>query len=380
MMAGQDDIISRLLAARSGAAVSPAITAATKQGLSRTDLSALLSPSMLVGTGVVDTSALGTGLQNYYNKLIEDELARFTQETAAAEAAAGAAPVRPRPPQPSATASNIVNKWQTWTSNNYSPIAGGVADLLNQAGMGASGSEAVDSWFAGLDANAQAVMGTKLGELKADLDTVQKEGIDFSVRNRIYQEDLADFEDKQATYEATLEAKRGTVAPVSDPDMAAAWAQYAKDIGVPGLGALPSPMETYQFTPEDVRAVRKPTQRGTTMNLLESMLQRRGQARPQGRPTGLPPAQAAPDVLRSGQGPRSAITASEQKAAEASALRTAMERRAAMDPLDIMAAGYRMMDQSKARSLGRQAAAQGRTPLQDVLDEMIRYGVLEASQ
>jgi len=379
-----EDIISQLLAARSGAAVSPTISSATTSGLSRTDLSALLSPQLLVGTGLVGTGQLSAGLQEYYNKLIEDELARFAKDQAAAAVTAGPEPVAPRVPQASAVAGNIANKWSEWTAREYPNLADSIATLISQAGSGAGGADAVDALMARLgsmDKNAAAVLGPNIAELKSDLETVKSEGIDFASRMRKYNEDLADFEDEKKTYQAKVDAIAGTVAPVSTPDMGSAWAEYAKEIGVPGLGSLPSPLETYQFTPEDVRAVRKPTQKGTTMNLLETMLQRRGQARrPVPRPTGLPPMSAGPEVLQSGQGPRSAITASEQANAARMLERQAMERRAAMDPLDIMAQGYKMMAESKARSLGRQAQASGRSPLQDALNEMIKYGVLEASQ
>jgi hypothetical protein len=378
-MADQD-IISRLLASRVGTAVSPDVIAATQQGLGRTDLSALLSPQLLVGTGAVDTAALGAGLQQYYNRLIEEDLARFEEDTRAAQVAAGKAPVKPLPPQPSAVSANIANKWQNWVDDNMPGLAPVMVQLLTQAGQGAAGGEAVIGVLAGLEKPVADVLGPVVEELQSDLDQVQKQGIEFATRQRIYQEDLADYEVEKQDYDARVRAGEEGVAPLTQPDMAAAWAQYAEDIGVPGLGSLPSPLETYQFTPEDVRAVRKPTQRGTTMNLLESMLQRRGQARPKAQPMGLPPAGELPEVLESGQGPRSAITASEGKRRAMAATRAAMERRAAQDPLDRVAEGFRMMERSKARSLARQAAAQGRTPLQDALNEMIRYGVLEASQ
>jgi len=378
-MADQD-IISRLLASRVGTAVSPDVIAATQQGLGRTDLSALLSPQLLVGTGAVDTAALGAGLQQYYNRLIEEDLARFEEDTRAAQVAAGKAPVKPLPPQPSAVSANIANKWQNWVDDNMPGLAPVMVQLLTQAGQGAAGGEAVIGVLAGLEKPVADVLGPVVEELQSDLDQVQKQGIEFATRQRIYQEDLADYEVEKQDYDARVRAGEEGVAPLTQPDMAAAWAQYAEDIGVPGLGSLPSPLETYQFTPEDVRAVRKPTQRGTTMNLLESMLQRRGRARPKAQPMGLPPAGELPEVLESGQGPRSAITASEGKRRAMAATRAAMERRAAQDPLDRVAEGFRMMERSKARSLARQAAAQGRTPLQDALNEMIRYGVLEASQ
>lgn len=378
-MADQD-IISRLLASRVGTAVSPDVIAATQQGLGRTDLSALLSPQLLVGTGAVDTAALGAGLQQYYNRLIEEDLARFEEDTRAAQVAAGKAPVKPLPPQPSAVSANIANKWQNWVDDNMPGFDPVMVQLLTQAGQGAAGGEAVIGVLAGLEKPVADVLGPVVEELQSDLDEVQKQGIEFATRQRIYQEDLADYEVEKQDYDARVRAGEAAVAPLIQPDMAAAWAQYAEDIGVPGLGSLPSPLETYEFTPEDVRAVRKPTQRGTTMNLLESMLQRRGQARPEAQPMGLPPAGELPEVLESGQGPRSAITASEGKRRAMAATRAAMERRAVQDPLDRVAEGFRMMERSKARSLARQAAAQGRTPLQDALNEMIRYGVLEASQ
>ena len=374
------DIISRLLASRVGTAVSPDVIAATQQGLGRTDLSALLSPQLLVGTGAVDTAALGAGLQQYYNRLIEEDLARFEEDTRAAQVAAGKAPVKPLPPQPSAVSANIANKWQNWVDDNMPGFDPVMVQLLTQAGQGAAGGEAVIGVLAGLEKPVADVLGPVVEELQSDLDEVQKQGIEFATRQRIYQEDLADYEVEKQDYDARVRAGEAAVAPLIQPDMAAAWAQYAEDIGVPGLGSLPSPLETYEFTPEDVRAVRKPTQRGTTMNLLESMLQRRGQARPEAQPMGLPPAGELPEVLESGQGPRSAITASEGKRRAMAATRAAMERRAVQDPLDRVAEGFRMMERSKARSLARQAAAQGRTPLQDALNEMIRYGVLEASQ
>lgn len=376
------DIISRLLASRVGTAVSPDVIAATQQGLGRTDLSALLSPQLLVGTGAVDTAALGAGLQQYLNRLIEEDLARFEEDTRAAQVAAGKAPVKPLPPQPSAVPSNIFNKWRSWTEKNWPGAANKIAELLDQAAQGAAGAESVTGWMQQYEPGSEEgnIIISIQDELGADLNQVQKQGIEFATRQRIYQEDLADYEVEKQDYDARVRAGEAAVAPLIQPDMAAAWAQYAEDIGVPGLGSLPSPLETYQFTPEDVRAVRKPTQRGTTMNLLESMLQRRGQARPEAQPMGLPPAGELPEVLESGQGPRSAITASEGKRRAMAATRAAMERRAAQDPLDRVAEGFRMMERSKARSLARQAAAQGRTPLQDALNEMIRYGVLEASQ
>lgn len=345
-----EEMLAALLAGQVPTSLSPDAIGAVQQGLSRTDLSALLTPALGVGSGVVNEQVLAEGLRNYLMQAMQ---------TAERDYAASQSELLP-PVRPVQTpiVGQIQNKWRAATQND--PELGRLVNtaLLNVYQFGGNPEGELTALEIALGGGQQATgpMGLTAAVqlpagLEEDLRTLVMER-DFNQRaERDYQQDLA--------------AYNQSVAAMPEPaplDYEQLRRDYFSEIGLPALAQLPAPGQQYEFTPEQVLALRKPTQRGTTSTLAESMLaSRREPSRPSGGT-----ASQMPGPIADVSGPSGA--------------RRVLARQAQVDPLEAIVGAERDTARLRAARAGRTLAAQGRTPFQDAMRQLLGIGVLEASQ
>jgi len=335
------DTLNAILAAQSQSSLSPDAINAIQQGLSRTDLAALLTPALGVGTGVVNEAVLAQGLRDY---LLQAQAAA-DRERDAAEAAI-VAPIRP-------VQVPIVGQIQERYRQQFAGTDLGDAintAMLNVYSAGASPEgefAALKALYPATRSRGQVTASPLPAGLKEDLERLADER-DFMQRaERDYAEALAAYEQQRAALPA--------VAPLDYEQLKR---DYFAEIGLPALAQLPIPGQQYEITPQQVLAARKPTQRGTTQSLAESMLLSR-RAQPS-----KPPAAQMPGPVAQIAGPTGA--------------RAVLAKQQQRDLLEGIVAAERDTARLRAERMGPKLAAQGRTPYQDAMRQLLGIGVLEA--
>ena len=232
--AERDSMLAQL-----GGGLYPAATA----GVKRTTLSQLLDPELLTAIGVISPDYLSQALQSYVDTETATQLSEALKDY-------------------DSKVAKVESKYRP-------PVFVSAADQNLRA-------------LAASDPNlADAIAGIQQGVLDADAyaDTLTDEVVRSNVKAfgrdwSNYQQDLLEFQT------IDLPQYNQEKAELGDPPTAESLgitreslkAQFAKDMGIPGLALLPDPGETYKIDPAEMRQFRKPTQAGTDMRLFESML------------------------------------------------------------------------------------------------------------
>jgi len=346
-----EEMLAALLAGQVPTSLSPDAISAVQQGLSRTDLSALLTPALGVGSGVVNEQVLAEGLRNY--------LLQAMQAAERDYAASQSEVLPPVAPVQTPLVGQIQNKWRAATQNDPELLDLINTTLLNVYLYGGNPEGELAALETALSGGQQATGRFGLAPavqlpagLEEDLKILANER-DFNQRaERDYQQELA--------------AYNQSVAALPEPaplDYEQLRRDYFSEIGLPALAQLPAPGQQYEFTPEQVLALRKPTQRGTTRTLAESMLAaRREPFKP--KPSG-GPASPMPGPIADVSGPSGA--------------QRVLARQAQVDPLKAIIGAEEDTARLRAARAGRTLAAKGRTPFQDAMRQLLGIGVLEAS-
>jgi len=232
--AERDSMLAQL-----GGGLYPAATA----GVKRTTLSQLLDPELLTAIGVISPDYLSQALQSYVDTETATQLSEALKDY-------------------DSKVAKVESKYRP-------PVFVSAADQNLRA-------------LAASDPNlADAIAGIQQGVLDADAyaDTLTDEVVRSNVKAfgrdwSNYQQDLLEFQT------IDLPQYNQEKAELGDPPTAESLgitreslkAQFAKDMGIPGLALLPDPGETYKIDPAEMRQFRKPTQAGTDRRLFESML------------------------------------------------------------------------------------------------------------
>lgn len=232
--AERDSMLAQL-----GGGLYPAATA----GVKRTTLSQLLDPELLTAIGVISPDYLSQALQSY----VDAETATVLSEAL----------------------KDYDSKVQRIESKYIPPEFVSAADQ-NLRSLAASYPDLAD-----------AIAGIQKGTLDADAyaDTLTDEVVRSNVKAfgrdwSRYQQDLLEFRTidvPQYNQEIRALGARPTAESLGITRESLK-AQFAEDMGVPGLALLPDPGATYQIDPAEMRQFRKPTQAGTDRRLFESML------------------------------------------------------------------------------------------------------------
>ena len=270
--------------------------AAGDDGVGRTTQAQLLDPELLASIGLFGPAQIASGLEERLSSAARKALEDWEEEGFTLQQKIDAERVSQQPP---VFINEIKNRYQSNPT-----VWNIVGSFFDQIEKGTTSAEAVkevfdeslpiDQWTVpkaeggpGLSPEVAAVIGKE--ELSLN-DLLLNAGVLESDIRRL-KNDLSAFENDASTFRSQ---KLQWETNVDDSDLIdllsqkAIWKQgpkgidvsqerldYFKDIGVPGLALLPDPTERYQFTTEDIRQMRKPTQRGTELSLLESMIQER---------------------------------------------------------------------------------------------------------
>lgn len=336
------DTLNMILAAQSQSSLSPDAINAIQQGLSRTDLAALLTPALGVGTGVVNEAVLAQGLRDY---LLQQQAAA-DRERAAVEAAV-VAPVRP-------VQVPIVGQIQERYRQQFAGTD--LGDAINTAMLNIySAGASPEGEFAALEALYPAQIVPGRGTVSSPLPAGLKEDLTRLADERDFmQRAERDYAEAQAAYEQ----QRAALPAVAPLDYEQLKRDYFAEIGLPALAQLPTPGQQYEISPQQVLAARKPTQRGTTQSLAESMLLSRRAQPPKS------PAAQMPGPIAQTSGPTGA--------------RAVLAKQQQRDLLEGIVAAERDTARLRAERMGPKLAAQGRTPYQDAMRQLLGIGVLEA--
>lgn len=335
------DTLNMILAAQSQSSLSPDAINAIQQGLSRTDLAALLTPALGVGTGVVNEAVLAQGLRDY---LLQQQAAA-DRERAAVEATV-VAPIAP-------VQVPIVGQIQERYRQQFAGTD--LGDAINTAMLNIySAGASPEGEFAALEALYPAQR-TRTGYASSPLPAGLKEDLVRLGEERDFtQRAERDYAEAQAAYEQ----QRAALPAVAPLDYEQLKRDYFTEIGLPALAQLPTPGQQYEISPQQVLAARKPTQRGTTQSLAESMLLSRRAQPPR------PPASQMPGPIAQTSGPQGA--------------RAVLAKQQQRDLLQGIVAAEKDTARLRAERMGPKLAAQGRTPYQDAMRQLLGIGVLEA--
>lgn len=215
----------------------------TLSGVKRTTMSQLLDPELLTAIGVISPDYLSEALQSYVDTETASQLAEVLKD--------------------------YDSKLQKIEAKYSAPVFVSAADQ-NLRGLAASDPNLAD-----------ALAGIQQGALDADAyaDTLTDEVVRSNVKAfgrdwSNYQQDLLEFQtiDLPQYYQEKEALGDRPTAESLGITRESLRAQFAKDMGIPGLALLPDPGATYDIAPEEMRQFRKPTQAGTDKRLFESML------------------------------------------------------------------------------------------------------------
>jgi hypothetical protein len=242
--AERDSMLAQL-----GKGLYPAATA----GVKRTTLSQLLDPELLTAIGVISPDYLSQALQSYVDAetatQLSEALKDYDSKVAKVES-------KYRPPVFVSAADQNLRALAASDPN----LADGLAGI--QAGT-IDADTFADNYANQLEENDPALAGVVRNNVKSY-------GRDWSR----YQQDLLEFRtiDLPQYNQEIMELGDRPTAESLGITRESLKAQFAKDMGIPGLALLPDPGETYKIDPAEMRQFRKPTQAGTDMRLFESML------------------------------------------------------------------------------------------------------------
>lgn len=232
--AERDSMLAQL-----GGGLYPAATA----GVKRTTLSQLLDPELLTAIGVISPDYLSEALQSYVDTETATQLSEALKDY-------------------DSKVAKVESKYRP-------PVFVSAADQ-NLRALAASDQNLAD-----------AISAIQQGVLDADAyaDTLTDEVVRSNVKAfgrdwSNYQQDLLEFRtiDLPQYNQEIMELGDRPTAESLGITRESLKAQFAKDMGIPGLALLPDPGETYKIDPAEMRQFRKPTQAGTDMRLFESML------------------------------------------------------------------------------------------------------------
>ena len=335
----------------------------TLSGVKRTTMSQLLDPELLTAIGVISPDYLSEALQSYVDTetatQLSEALKDYDSKVAKVES-------KYRSPVFVSAADQNLRALAASDPNLADGLAGIQAGTIDPDTF-------ADNYANQLEENDPALAGVVRNNVKSY-------GRDWSR----YQQDLLEY---QTVDLPQLQQEKDAL---GDPPTAESLgitreslkAQFAKDMGIPGLALLPDPGETYDISAEEMRQFRKPTQAGTDRRLFESMLAAgAGRDIPRSATPRLTGRADQPDVTRAAMAARP-----EQLAGRGSGRTTAASRRRAAGTETVgRPAGY--VAPSLERDLARyaqqdyeslmvdamlreqQMAAKGRTPFQDALRE-----------
>ena len=254
------ELLAQLLSAQSPQ-LSPQLLAAAGGGLGRTDLQALLGNTGLgLGTGAVDPFALEQSMMNFYGSQlseVEAERERLRRDREAEERSIMARYITVEPPE--VNLDTVTPLWSSEISQN--PV---LRDTFVELERGASVDDAIAATgvfdlYGGDDAQ-WARLESALGQFS------REKQIRDSAQLR-YNRDLEENQARAAAEIAALPA----IGEVADPDLAASRREFYSDAGLPLLGLLPSPSETYQI-PAGAMLERSRRDRPSGLTLAEELL------------------------------------------------------------------------------------------------------------
>ena len=335
----------------------------TLSGVKRTTMSQLLDPELLTAIGVISPDYLSEALQSYVDTETASQLAEALKDY---DSKVAKIESKYRVPEfISAAEQNLVQ-----LSASVPKLAEGIAGI--QAGS-VDADTLADTLSNELEVDQPELAGVVRSNLKAygrDLSNYNQDVLEFQTRDLPqYNQEIMALGDRPTA--ESLGITRESLK-----------AQFAKDMGIPGLALLPDPGATYDIAPEEMRQFRKPTQAGTDKRLFESMLAagagrhipRSATPRLTGQPERVSVAPPRPEQL-AGRGSGRTTAASRRRAAESKAMSEMADRPAGYvaPSLERDLARYAMQDYNSlmvdAMLRSQQMAAKGRTPFEDALRE-----------
>lgn len=255
-----EELLAQVLAAQSPQ-LSPQLLAATGGGLGRTDLQALLGNTGLgLGTGAIDPFALEQSMMDFYGSRLSEaqaERERLRRDREAEERSIMARYITVEPPEV-----NLDTVTPLWANEiNQNPV---LRDTFVELERGASVDDAIAATgvfdlYGGDDA--------QWARLESALNQFSREKQIRDSAQLRYNRDLEENQARAAAEIAALPA----IGEVADPDLAATRREFYSDAGLPLLGLLPSPSETYQI-PAEAMLQRARRDRPSGQTLAEELL------------------------------------------------------------------------------------------------------------
>jgi hypothetical protein len=347
------DLLAQILAAQSGAQINPAAMAATQQGVSRTDLAALLNPALMTSLGLNDPYRIAAGLDPAFEQARERAIRQYEQEQQRIVAGV----VRP----PELDLNNVLPKY---FSPNYQDFATDIANLfaLIDEGYDASSAQiALDNLVSSKPELEQYGQ-----QLRTDLERYQKEREVVAEADRKYQRDLL-------AAQQQIDVMQQPELPEYDQFRRT----YYEEQGVPGLANLPDPREQYRLGDTEVRALLGQLGGTREEQRLAQLRQRESAAEAQSMTVNPVELQGYARRLKAGV-PTADYAAEQQKQIKDIGLigyLTGNPER----PLRQAAEAAARSRETVARRLQQNLLAQGRTPYEDAMRGLLGYAVTEAA-
>jgi len=238
--AERDSMLAQL-----GGGLYPAATA----GVKRTTLSQLLDPELLTAIGVISPDYLSEALQSY----VDTETATQLSE-ALKDYDSKVAKVESKYREPEFISAAEQNLFALGAE------IPGLDERLAELQAGIIDADTLANDLAVSYPNFAGVLESNIKAYGRDLTNYQQDMLEYQTI------DLPQLQQERDALGARPTAESLGITRESLK------AQFAKDMGIPGLALLPDPGETYKIDPAEMRQFRKPTQAGTDMRLFESML------------------------------------------------------------------------------------------------------------
>ena len=331
-----NDLLAQILASQ-GSRINPGAMAATRQGVSRTDLSALLNPSLMAGLGLNDPYRIAEGLDPAFEKRQQQAIREYQDEQNKILASV----VRP----PALDLGKVLRKYE---GEKYQDVVGDVAFLSGMIEAGYDAVDAEDELIKRISDKKYENYNPRLEkyylQLSGDLKRFEEERQTIDKANLKYQEDLTRAQQQ-------LDILRQPEFPEYDQFRRS----YYEEQGVPGLANLPDPRQQYQFGDMDVRGLLGQEQETKYERALQGLMQNFQTRNTQEIGPPMPVSSSDPANLIEGFGERDIN-------ALISANRTATQQREVV-----------------ARRLQQNLLAQGRTPFEDSMQGLLGYAVTEAA-
>jgi hypothetical protein len=347
-----NDLLAQILASQ-GSSINPGAMAAAQQGVSRTDLSALLNPALMAGLGVNDPYRIAEGLDPAFQQARERAIKQYEQEQKRIVAGV----VRP----PELDLNQILPKY---AAADYLPFGKEIAGLFQLIDFGYDASDAKTALDNEIAKNPDLEKYNT--QLRTDLDRYQKE------RETIAQAELRYREDN-----IRAQQQLDILSQPEMPEYDQFRRSYYEEQGVPGLANLPDPRQQYEFGDTEVRALLGQLGGTREEQRLGQLRQRQTAADTQSM--GVNPATLQDYARRLQSGGASAMAAdSERKQIQDVGLigyLTGKPERPLQQAAEASARSREMV----ARRLQQNLLAQGRTPFEDSMQGLLGYAVTEAA-